>query len=107
MNPLQIDGLRHLWSELKKKFAAIDHSHDVATASSAGLLSATDKSKLDSAIVGFSVSGNVITFTRANGSTERVTIPVATTTTAGVMSAADKQQLDNFWGDESQYDDMT
>lgn len=39
--------LTYLYQQLKTKFAALNHSHTVATKSAAGFMSAADKTKLD------------------------------------------------------------
>ena len=44
---LDESGLKYLWSQLKNKFAAASHTHDAATKSTAGMMSAADKTKLD------------------------------------------------------------
>lgn len=44
---LDESGLKYLWSQLKTKFAMASHTHDAATKSTAGMMSAADKTKLD------------------------------------------------------------
>ena len=44
---LDESGLKYLWSQLKTKFAMASHTHDAATKSAAGMMSAADKIKLD------------------------------------------------------------
>lgn len=44
---LDESGLKYFWSQLKTKFAAASHTHDAATKSAAGMMSAADKIKLD------------------------------------------------------------
>ena len=44
---LDESGLKYLWSQLKTKFAMASHTHDAATKSAAGMMSAADKTKLD------------------------------------------------------------
>ena len=43
---LDESGLKYLWSQLKTKFAMASHTHDAATKSTAGMMSAADKTKL-------------------------------------------------------------
>jgi hypothetical protein len=68
-----------------------------ATTSRPGLMSAADKTSLNTAVnkvlSGLSYSGRVITATFADNTTTTLTIPEATPTAAGLMSAADKLDL--------------
>lgn len=68
-------------------------SKSTATTSASGLMSASDKSKLDSVERGAQKN----TVTSVNGMTGSVTIPLpsnATTSSAGLMSSSDKSKLD-------------
>ena len=84
--------------------ASADHSHAAATASAAGFMSATDKSKLDGIAAGAQVNvptnlgitgtGDSRTLTSSTGG--NVIIPVATTSIAGLMAIGDKAKLDGI-----------
>lgn len=75
-----------------------------ATTSTAGLLTSSDKTKLDGIAAGAQVNvatnlgitgtGNTRTITSSTGT--NVTVPVATTSTAGFMSTEDKTKLDGI-----------
>jgi hypothetical protein len=77
---------------------------NAATTSLAGVLSSTDKNKLDGIATGAQVNvatnlgitgtGNTRTITSSTGT--NVTVPVATTTTAGWLSTSDKTKLDGI-----------
>ena len=77
---------------------------NAATTSLAGVLSSTDKNKLDGIAAGAQVNvatnlgitgtGNTRTITSSTGT--NVTVPVATTTTAGLLSTSDKTKLDGI-----------
>lgn len=89
-----------------------DHSHDIVTATTNGLMSSADKTKLD----GIAAGAQVNTVTSVASKTGAVTLvkadvglgnvdntadaskPVATTSTNGLMSAADKTKLDDLRG---------
>lgn len=109
-----------LQSKLNEK-ADADHTHSksditdlgLASSSQDGLMSATDKSKLDNLynITDINSGGSAdadsvdITFSLSRDSGPNFTstsiINAATTSKAGVMSAADKKNLDNLVGDKS------
>ncbi len=91
------------------KFDVLAGSYGVATQSGNGLMSASDKTKLDNADVtaytagnGISISSHavsaVVDSTNANGlsvGANGLALAAATTTAAGAMSAADKAKLDD------------
>lgn len=68
-----------------------------ATTSRPGLMTASDKTNLNSAVnkivSGLSYANRVVTMTFADNTTATVTLPVATTSAPGLMSATDKSDL--------------
>lgn len=78
---LTYDGLSHFWAKLKEKFAPISHTHTKsqitdfpgnATTTTAGLMSATDKTNLNN-LVSTNPQANVIETVKVNGTTLTVT----------------------------------
>ena len=74
--------------------SATDTTYSAATQSADGLMSSSDKTKLD----GIESGAEVNDVTSVNGQTGAVVIGNATQSTAGLMSAADKTALDNMSG---------
>ena len=91
---------------VNNRISATNTTYDVATSSTAGLMSALDKQKLDASVAyelpvaatnilgGIKPDGTTITVTET-GVASAVTQPIAeaTTSTAGLMSASDKAKL--------------
>ena len=81
-----------------------DATIPAATTSLAGLMTATDKTKLDGIPAGGGSQGTVtnvtgtapVVITGTSTTTPNVTVSAATTSAAGVMSAADKTKLDGI-----------
>ena len=91
---------------VNNRISATDTTYDLATSSTAGLMSALDKQKLDASVAyelpvaatnilgGIKPDGTTITVTETGiASAITQTIAEATTSTAGLMSASDKAKL--------------
>ena len=117
MKWVSMERLRYVISKIEARYALRSHSHAAATASAAGFMSASDKSKLDSVAAGANnyihpvssgnkhipaggSSGQILRWSADGvavwGADNDTTYLAATQTNDGLLSANDKKKLDEM-----------